>query len=93
MSITNKQMFKLMEIIGIIGVDVELKGGAEQMGTALINTLLANAHKAQTQIEELVGELSGDSVDTPIKLLKAVKKLKGNEEVVNFFIEAMGALI
>lgn len=93
MKITNKQMFKLMEIIGIIGIDVELKGDASQMGTTLINTLLANAYKAQDQIEELIGELTGEVVDNPIKLLKAVTKLKNDKEVVNFFTEALETLI
>jgi len=87
LKITNKHMFKLMEIIGIIGIDVELEGNDEkEVGLRLIETILKNSFKAQEQIEELIGELSGEVVDTPIKLLKAIKKLKDDKEVVNFFM-------
>ena len=93
MKITNEQMFKVMEIIGIIGIDIELEGSIEELGTAMINTLMKNMYKAQTQIEELIEELVEKEVDTPIKLMKAIKILKQDKEVVNFFTELIETMI
>lgn len=91
MKITNEHMFKLMEIIGVIGIDVELEktDSQQNLGISIINTILKNSHKAQPQIESLVKDLSGMEVNNPIKLLKAINKLKKDKEVRDFFMEAL----
>lgn len=84
----NKQLFKLMEIVGIIGLDVELKGDDEQaLGLRLIETLIKNAHLAQNQIEELLKDLTGIDTSEPMGLLKAVTAVKNDKDVLNFFTE------
>lgn len=95
MKITNDHLFQLMEILGIIGIDVEVKGIKNQteFGFLILNTIMQNAKQAQPEIESLIKDLSGMEVDNPIKLMKAIGTLKKDKEVMNFFTEALKSLV
>ena len=93
MKITNKHLFKFMEIIGIIGIDTELEGEDEkEFGIRIIQTIIKNANKAQDEIEFLLKDITGEDTSTPTGLIKAVSKIKKDKEVLNFFTQVLDSL-
>jgi hypothetical protein len=93
MKITNDHLFDLMEILGLIGIDVEIKDDEEKTGIAIINAVFKNAKKAQNEVEALLKNLTGVDTSTPLGLVKAVGKVKKDKEIMDFFKSALDAFL
>ena len=89
--ITNDNLFDLMEILGLIGLDIEIDEDEEKTGFAIIGAILKNSKKAKPQIEKLLGDLTGEDTSKPLGLIKAMGKAKKDEEILDFFKQALTA--
>lgn len=93
MKITNDHMFKLFQILGLIGLDLEIGKDAETTGINILNAILKNSKKAQTEIEELLTELTGIDATEPLNFMKAIGKIKKDKELIDFFTQAFQSFI
>lgn len=98
MKLDNNHLFKTFEIMGLIGLDVDIdfdknfsemsEGDMIKFGLKLFEALMKNSRKAQSQIEDLLGSITGEDTSEPMGLIKAISKIKNDREVLNFFIDA-----
>lgn len=93
--ISNKTLVKALEIIGVIGldVDIDLDTSSElKLGLSAFEFILKNMSKAQNEIEELLEMLTGIDTSEPVGLIVAIKTVKEDKDVLNFFTDVRIAL-
>jgi len=87
--IENEATLIVLEAVGVLGIGQivnNLNADSEnetEKGYQIINYLFKNIRKVKPQIEELINVL----IEEDVSIIKGIKLMKDDKEVVNFFTE------